>query len=86
LASLAGDRAANAWSLLARYVPDGSGVTTTAADWSAWVEENRAYLFFSDTGGYRWYIDPLAKRRGVRTADLRGSARATRQATTKAAE
>jgi hypothetical protein len=75
--SLAGPRAEDARRLLARYVPDGPGKTASAADWSIWVEKNRAYLFFSDTGGYRWYLDPLAQRRGILTADLRGPARAT---------
>ena len=75
--ALTGDRAADARRLLARYVPEGPGETASAADWSGWVEKNRAYLFFSDTGGYRWYLDPLAKTRGVPTADLRGPARAT---------
>ena len=55
----------------------GPGETASAADWSAWVEKSRPYLFFSDAGGYRWYMDPLAQRRGISTADLRGPARAT---------
>ena len=76
-AALGGPKAADARRLLARYVPDGPGEKGTAVDWAAWVEKNRPYLFFSDTGGYRWYLDPLAKRRGVPTADLRGPARAT---------
>ncbi len=62
--------------LLGRYVPDGPG-PEEAGKWRAWWTENRPYLFFSDTGGYRWYIDPLARRRGVPTAELRGPARAT---------
>jgi hypothetical protein len=76
-AALAGPRGADARRLLARYVPDGAGEAASAADWSAWVGKNRPYLFFSDTGGYRWYRDPLAQRRGVPAADLRGPARAT---------
>lgn len=64
--------------LLARYAPDGPGAGASANAWHAWAKENRPYLFFSDTGGYRWYVDPLAKRRGVPTAKLRGPARATR--------
>ncbi len=64
--------------LLARYAPEGPGADAKAEKWRAWWEENRQYLFFSDTGGYRWYIDPLAKRRRVPTAELRGPARATR--------
>jgi len=76
-AALAGPHAADARRLLTRYVPDGPGESASAAEWSAWAEKHRVYLFFSDTGGYRWYLDPLAQRRGVPTADLRGPARAT---------
>jgi len=75
--ALTGKSAADARRLLARYAPDGPGESASAADWSAWVEKNRPYLFFSNTGGYRWYVDPLAKHRGVPMADLHGLARAT---------
>ncbi|MBI1914357.1 MAG: hypothetical protein HYS12_06410 [Planctomycetes bacterium] len=64
--------------LLGRYAPEGPGTDAKPEQWRAWWEENRKYLFFSDTGGYRWYIDPLAKRRRVPTSGLRGPARATR--------
>jgi dipeptidyl aminopeptidase/acylaminoacyl peptidase len=47
------------------------------AGWRPWWEENKPYLFFSDTGGYRWYIDPLAKKKAVPTKELQGSARAS---------
>src|SRR5262249_28727827 len=60
--------------LLARYCPDGPGVDASPGTWRDWATENRHYLFFSDTGGYRWYLDALAKRRGVPTAKLRGQA------------
>lgn len=79
-AALTGTKASEAQRLLVRYVPDGPGETAPAADWAAWVEKNRPYLFFSDTGGFRWYLDPLARRRGVPTAELRGPARASRPA------
>lgn len=71
------ERAALARRLLGRYASDGPGADATAEQWRAWHRENGAYLFFSDTGGYRWYVDPLAQRRGVPTAQLRGPARAT---------
>jgi hypothetical protein len=64
--------------LLSRYAPDGPGADGTVERWRAWARENGPYLFFSDAGGYRWYVDPLAKRRGVPTGKLRGIARATR--------
>jgi len=73
------NRAANARVLLARYVPDGPGADGTAERWQSWREQNNAYLFFSDMGGYRWYVDPLAKQRGIPSAKLRGSARASLQ-------
>jgi hypothetical protein len=79
-AALTGAQAAEARRLLVRYVPDGPGEKGLAVDWAIWVEKNRAYLFFSDTGGFRWYLDPMAQRRGVPTAELRGPARATRPA------
>lgn len=68
--------------LLGRYAPGGPGAGATAARWQAWVQENRPYLFFSDAGGFRWYLDPLAKKRGVPTGMLRGPERATRHAFT----
>ncbi len=71
------DRAALARLLLNRYVPEGPGSDASAEKWQAWVRDNIPYLFFSDAGGFRWYIDPLAQRRGVASIKLRGSARAT---------
>ncbi len=65
--------------LLGRYAPEGPGPDAPADAWAAWWSENRPYLFFSDVGGYRWYLDPLSKRRGVPTSQLRGPARATRE-------
>lgn len=63
--------------LLLRYVPSGPGADAPAQAWQAWWDKNRRYLFFSDTGGFCWLIDPLARRRGVPTRALRGPARAT---------
>lgn len=75
--SAPGPRASQARNLLARYAPCGPGDNAAPSDWSAWLEENRDYLFFSDAGGFRWYIDPLAKSRGTPTIELRGAGRAT---------
>jgi len=61
-------------TLLARYVADGPG--NDPAAWDAWWRENAPYVFYSELGCYRWYIDPLAKKRGIPTKDLRGPARA----------
>jgi len=61
-------------TLLARYVNDPPA--NDAAAWDQWWKENAPYVFYSELGCYRWYIDPLAKKRGVPTKDLRGPARA----------
>ena len=70
-----GDDAAKARTLLARYAPEGPGATATAEAWTKWIAEHRDYVFFSDVAGYRWVVDPLAKKRGVPAAQLRGAAR-----------
>ncbi len=69
-------RAANARELLRRYAPDGPAAGS-AEEWTQWWQANRPYLFYSETGSYRWYIDPLAKHRGVPSDKLQGPARAT---------
>jgi hypothetical protein len=79
LAALAegGRRAEQAGALLRRYAPDGPA-GTGADEWRTWWEGNKPHLFFSESGWYRWYIDPLAKARGVPSASLRGPLRASR--------
>jgi hypothetical protein len=71
-----GDAKKRAGRLLARYAPVETK-NFAAEEWEPWFKENRPYLFFSDQGDYRWYIDPLAKKRGVPSKELRGPARAT---------
>jgi hypothetical protein len=71
-----GAAADRARRLLRRYAPEGPASGDGAA-WRAWWERHRPYLFFSDSGGYRWYVDPLALKRKVPTAQLRGPRRAT---------
>ena len=71
------DRQASEVRLLRRYVPD-SPRGDSADAWDTWWKENRAYLFASDAGDYRWYIDPLAKKRGVPSSELRGPRLANR--------
>jgi hypothetical protein len=71
------DRAAAARKLLDRYAPDGPGSEASAEKWRAWLRGNGPYLFFSDTGGCRWLIDSLAKKKIIPSARLRGPARAT---------
>ena len=70
-----GDDAAKARALLERYVPEGPGATATAEAWTKWIAAHRDFVFFSDVGGFRWVVDPLARKRGVPTAQLRGAAR-----------
>ena len=67
---------AAAADVLSRYAPEGPGKDAGAKAWEKWWEANRPYLFYSELGEYRWYIDPLAKQRGVPTKDLRGPDRA----------
>jgi hypothetical protein len=73
-----GTEAERARRMLQRYAPEGPGRTSTAQAWADWRKANADYLFFGEAGGYRWYLDPLAKARGVPTASLRGPARANR--------
>lgn len=70
-----GDTAKRARQLLDRYVPCGPK-GGSAVEWDAWKQENQKYLFASDSGDYGWYIDPLAKKRGISTDKLRGPMRA----------
>jgi hypothetical protein len=59
-------------------VPEGPGGSADAAAWKKWWSEHRDYVFFTERGGYRWHVDPVAKKRGVPSASLRGEARASR--------
>ena len=70
--------ATRARRLLQRYVPCGPGDDATPAAWRTWYRENSPFLFALDTGNYHWYIDPLAKKRNIPTANLHGPARANR--------
>jgi hypothetical protein len=69
---------ARAVRLLRRYVPMGPK-SDSADEWDRWRKESEAFVFASDAGDYRWYIDPLAKRRGVPVAEMRGPRRADRR-------
>ncbi len=57
--------------LLERYVPDGP-IGGDSNAWASWWKENQRFAFASDAGDYRWYIDPLAKKRGVPASVMRG--------------
>jgi hypothetical protein len=70
-----GDNAESDRALLIRYAPEGPAEGSAEA-WSRWWSENRPYLFPLEMGRYRWYIDPVARARGIPTSELRGSKRA----------
>jgi len=67
---------AAAEDVLVRYAPEGPGKPADADAWEKWWRDNSVFLFYSELGGYRWYVDPLAKQRGVPSRDLRGPLRA----------
>jgi hypothetical protein len=67
---------ATAEILLARYVFQPLQTNAGADEWEKWWQENSPYVFYSELGCYRWYVDPLAKKRGIPTKALRGPARA----------
>jgi hypothetical protein len=71
-----------AGALLNRYVNNGPAANADVQAWENWWKENGAYVFYSELGSYKWYVDPLAKKRGVPTKDLRGTARASASKTT----
>ena len=75
--ALDGEHADLAAGALARHVecgPEGAD----ASEWKAYLESESPYLFFSEVAGYRFLLDPLAKKRGVPSKSLRGPARADR--------
>ena len=77
-----GDEGRRAFRLLADYAPDRAPKKRAVSEWESWLAENRPYLFFSDQGDYAWYVDPLAKKRGTPTHQLRGPTRASKPVVT----
>ena len=73
-----GEQGLRARRMLERYVPMGPGREASPRAWADWWKANADYLFFGEVGGYRWYLDPLARARGVPTSRLRGALRAIR--------
>jgi len=59
----AGKEAERARRMLERYAPEGPGRDANALAWADWWRANADCLFFGEAGGYRWYLDPLAKVR-----------------------
>jgi len=70
-----GEAARRAALLLSRYLPDGPADSDAKA-WEQWWKKNAPYLFALEAGGFRWHLDPLAQKRRVPTAELRGPLRA----------
>lgn len=72
---LGGVAAERARRLLARYASCGPK-EASPDQWADWWRESKPYAFASDSGDYCWYIDPLAKKRGIPATELRGPRRA----------
>ncbi|HEX6811662.1 MAG TPA: hypothetical protein VF384_08580 [Planctomycetota bacterium] len=53
-----------ALQLAKRYLGPEHGADAATA--KAWIQQNRPFLFFSDTGGYRWFVDTNAQRAGAK--------------------
>ncbi len=49
--------------MLARYLPDAKPDAKALA---AFVQQHGGRLFFSDTGGYRWFVAPERARKPSR--------------------
>ena len=71
-----GGSAERARRVLERYVPAGPKQGSSNA-WATWWSENKRYAFTLDSGDAVWYVDALAKKRGIPTKELRGPKRAT---------
>lgn len=71
------EHASRARRLLARLIPSGPGADAAPKAWTTWLDANARFLFFSEASGFTWLVDPLAKKRGRPSAELRGPARAS---------
>lgn len=43
-----------------------------AAEWRAWLDQHRERLFFTDTGGYKFLVNPLPERTARKTSTAGG--------------
>jgi hypothetical protein len=57
---------ATALALAQRYLDLPKAVDAAAV--RTWIETNRPFLFFSDVGGYRWFVDTNAQRAASKPA------------------
>lgn len=55
-----------ALKLAGRYLGQNGRDARTAI---AWIRANRKWLFFSDRGGYRWYVDTNTRRAARRAEE-----------------
>jgi hypothetical protein len=75
------DRPELARSVLTRYTDE---VFRTPSEWRTWLDQNRDGLFFSDVGGYKFFVDTARKqsRKGARPGGpMRGDANGRTQST-----
>ena len=54
-----GEKSEVALRILKRYTNERF---TESRDWKAWLEKNRCRLFFSDVGGFKFFIAPQGKQ------------------------
>ena len=54
------EKDAAAWTLVERYAARKK--FKDAAEVHTWFEENKSYLFFTDVGGFGWYVDENARK------------------------
>ena len=57
-----GENAELALRVLKRYTSERFA---DAKDWKAWLEKNRAQLFFTDTGGFKFIVAPRSGKQAV---------------------
>ena len=50
----------SALALLRRYAPEDLGAAK--APWKRWFDENRPYLFFCDSAGFKFFLDVRARQ------------------------
>jgi hypothetical protein len=64
-----GDHAPLARSILRRYTNEDF---SQSDEWHAWLEQNRDRLFFTDTGGYKFMVNPIRKQPAAETTSRTG--------------
>ncbi len=55
------DKPDRALILLKRYTNENFD---NAGEWRKWLDQNRSRLFFSDVGGYKFFVGPESKPAG----------------------